>query len=315
MQRRKQAAKQSMRKRSVAKKATHKKTGRKKTTQKKIRLAQGIGIISSIKFHGTVLEGEFKRGANIGADPPYADGSYDRVMLAAAVHRFNKDASIGLIVAVGGLGSAMEAFSNATKPWIALIGGAPGSFPSSTLSWFYGGVSVDTYARNVDRIRHLTNIHHIQLQDICLLFNPNSECSATETNAWGGATPVAAGRNAYGVNDVATYGPAFASIPANVKAVVVSADPFFQDTKDDLIDAANGWVNNAPMGTNRRVCYPLQNYANTGKAHQPQAGHHTLHGPELKNAYYALGQKAATILSSGMASTLDPVPIGNPQDH
>src|SRR4029077_10668689 len=76
----------------------------------------------------------------------------------------------------------------------------------------------------------------------------------------------------------------------NLRAMIVSADPVFQDNKDFLVDKANG--------SNKYMCYPLQIYANTGGAHHPH-GHHTLHGPKLATAYYTLGIKAAEVIKSG----------------
>jgi len=76
--------------------------------------------------------------------------------------------------------------------------------------------------------------------------------------------------------------------------VVVSADPFFKETMDELIDAANGWIT---QGKGRRICYPLLDYENpTGKC-KPAPGY-TLHGPILEEAYELLGRMAADFLAS-----------------
>jgi hypothetical protein len=326
MTRGKPAAKRAARKRPAVRKATHKTTSARtastrKAAQQKNRLGNHVAVVSSITFHGTALESEFIAGARIGRDRLHheddSNGTYNRQKLAKAIHRFNKDDSIGLIVAVGGLGSAMEALSNATKPWIALIGGTPGSFPDSPSKHFRGAVSLEAYVHNDDRISHLTAAHGIPLSQICLLYNPNSACSVSELCAWealGGAHSVAAGRNdGSGENDSTTYGSAFDAIAGSVRAVMISADPFFQNTKDQLIDAANDWVNAA--GTSRRVCYPLRDYANgRATAHQPQAGHCTLHGPKLEDAYRRLGQMAAEVLS-GTSSPVVTLPIGRPEDR
>jgi hypothetical protein len=87
------------------------------------------------------------------------------------------------------------------------------------------------------------------------------------------------------------YANDMANFPASVKAIVMSADPFFQDTMDELIDAANG--------TGRYICYPLQAYENTGGTHLPTHGKATLFGPSLVGAYKLLGQLASIVLNTG----------------
>jgi hypothetical protein len=96
------------------------------------------------------------------------------------------------------------------------------------------------------------------------------------------------------VNSTATYAPAFAAIEAaHMQAVVVSADPFFKDTMDHLIDAANRWLTG---GKGRRIVYPLHDYENTAGKCKPVAGH-TVHGPDLGDAHEELGKIAAEFLA------------------
>jgi hypothetical protein len=122
-------------------------TARRKKPQRAKILAQGIGVVSSIGFSGTGFENQFLQGANVAAVQS-SEGDYDRYRMANAVQHYNDDPAIGLIVSVGGLSTAMEVLANATKPWIALIGGAPGTFPSSQLTFFRGAVSLESYTYN-----------------------------------------------------------------------------------------------------------------------------------------------------------------------
>ncbi|TMJ22237.1 MAG: hypothetical protein E6G96_19960 [Alphaproteobacteria bacterium] len=243
--------------------------------------------------------------------------------MATAVQTWNDDtAHIGLIVAVGGVGAATVALNNATTPWIALIGGAPASFPSSPLSFFKGAVSLESYTYNAQRRAHLTAPHArggkgIPLQNICLLYNPNSACSATEAHDWPAQSPkVSAGINQHGLNDpitlwnAATQTGAFDTIPANVQAVVVSADPFFQDNKNPLVTAANNWVGQA--GTNRLVCYPMPEYKTAQPNPTPRK--RIFHGPSLEKAYTELGRRAASFMRNGTAFNLSKQQLDNPDE-
>jgi hypothetical protein len=100
-----------------------------------------------------------------------------------------------------------------------------------------------------------------------------------------------------GDNNAAAYASDFPAIPATIKALVVSADPFFQDTKEALIVAANAWIAAAAAGVNRFVCYPSLSYANvTGT--RPTSGYSILYGPDLVGAYYTLGQLAAAAIAN-----------------
>ena len=233
-------AKHATRKQSSTRKKTSVARG-KKSPRIKI-LAQGIGVVSSIPFANTEFENQFLQGANVAAVQS-SDGDYDRYRMATAVQAYNDDPNIGLIVSVGGLGTAMEVLANATKPWIALLGGAPGTFPSSQLTFFQGAVSLESYAYNKHRLKHLTDNKHILLQNICLLINPNnSSVSGVERHDWPSqaSPPIAVGQ--YGVNSQNALDHAFDNIPANVTAVVISGDPYFQDNKNRLVGAANAWV-------------------------------------------------------------------------
>jgi hypothetical protein len=82
-----------------------------------------------------------------------------------------------------------------------------------------------------------------------------------------------------------------ARFTATLKADVISADPFFQESKNELIKAANA--------TGLYLCYPLLHYRNNGGAHKPKGGKTTLFGPSLENAYKMLGQVASLAVNSG----------------
>jgi hypothetical protein len=77
-------------------------------------------------------------------------------------------------------------------------------------------------------------------------------------------------------------------------AIIVSDDPFFQDSQNassaanSLVSNMNTWVQ---AGTNRQVVYPSQVY--TGLQ-----GNRTIIGPDLLKAYMLLGALAGGLLAN-----------------
>lgn len=282
-------------------------------------VTQGIGVLSSISFDGTNLADAFKKG--LGNPRIYINvqdnRGYEPKSLHNGVQVLNNDTKVGLIVTVGGLVSAQEAAkpTGATLPFISLVGGTPGHFPSPGQGYFRGGVSLETFAHNPHRVAHLKGLG-VPESKVCLLSNPNSHMAAAETAAWvlKGRGPVITAGASAGLgtsNSAATYRPAFAAIAgAGMQAVVVSADPFFKETMDELIDAANSWVSE---GKDRRVIYPLHDYANVSGKCKPARGH-TFHGPLLEEAYELLGKMAASFLA-GQPTTLQTLGISAAHDH
>ncbi len=264
-------------------------------------IAHGIGIISSIRYTGTNLEANFRRGVGndawCNAATPQENLGYgiDNT-LRTAVTNFNGNAAVGLIVTVGGLVSAVSALKYSTKPFLSLIGAKATQFSGAITGQFYGGVNLHTLNDNATRVNYLTTKGFLP-GEICLLSNPNSSMAPVETGAAQWPSPPR-GRVIQASTDQEILN-AFASFQndANLRAMIVSADPFFQDDKENLIGAANG--------SGKYVCYPLQIYANTGGAHQPNAGRHTKHGPSLATEYYNLGVKANSVITHDRVSTLD----------
>jgi hypothetical protein len=278
---------------------------------------QGIGVLSSISFSGTGLADAFLKGLGREVYLNVKDNrGYDAKSLNEALQALNNDIKIGLIVTAGGLVVAQEAGKDtgATLPFISLVGGTPGPFPSRGQGYFRGGVSLESFGENPHRIAHLAGLG-IPESKICLLSNPNSSMAAAETAAWmaGGRGPVIkAGSVSKGSgNSAATYRPAFADIEkAGMMGVVVSADPFFQETMEELIDAANSWI---AQGKGRRICYPLREYENPAGRCKPAPGY-TLHGPALEDAYEALGRMAADFLA-GQPIRLQALGLSAPHDR
>jgi len=270
----------------------------------------GIGVVSSIEFP-RYLRKAFRKGVN----DPDVRIKYKHVLgyddqlnsLTAAINRLNSDQDIGVIVTVGGLAAyeAARVYAGnhaSPKPFLSLTGATPPSQPNS----FLGGVSLESFATNKDRRTHLTSKGH-SVGNICLLYNDNSGMKAGELGEWPNTAtlPVFIG-NLQGKNDSSTYDKDFSTKIANtVTALVISADPFFQDTMDDLISAANKWVKN---GASRYICYPMQEYQNADGDPGPEPGKSTLLGPDLRLAYKRLGMQVANALATGSNVGVWPMP-------
>jgi hypothetical protein len=158
-----------------------------------------------------------------------------------------------------------------------------------------------------NRIEKMCN--HFSLgsgSDISLLYHSTSGVADLEIAAWQGGTIISPGPPvvktgfppaATGVA-AGTGGPA---VPINVnksfadaldgittKAVIISADPYFQDNKEALIKAAN----ESPLF----VGYPLNDYRNRGGTHKPAGRGALIYGPNLEEAINGMGTLAANVL-------------------
>jgi hypothetical protein len=273
------------------------KTSEKKSQKPKLGLTLSIGVISSIPCHNP-FKHAFERavadaGVNLGAPPTYYDDIGYGGDYKTPIGNLNDDNTIGLIVTLGGMIAFKAASTFAKKPFISLVGGPPaGGLPSPGIkplnNYFYGGVSLESYAGNSARIAHLGGPpHKFAPKDITLLYNPNSVIAPDELANWTGGPVLAKGDNKN-----STYSHAFTAILT--PAVIVSADPIFHKHRENLIEAAND--------SYEYMCYPLQNYRNDGGTNQPAPGRTTIYGPKLEHAISTLGQMAATVISTGLTA-------------
>jgi hypothetical protein len=265
---------------------------KKKKPGKKM-LTAGIGIISTVDMP-TGWRNAFKTGLNqSGVRIKFKHKeSYKENKLKTAIDKFNNDQEIGLIVTVGGLVIFKVADTNASKPFISLIGGPPANHGAK----FYGGVSLQSYQSNPARINYL-GTKGFGSANVGLYYNPNSAMSGVETQLWTGAQPPIA---ATGDNSKNAFGGDFANMPGTITAVVVSADPFFQEAKNDLVAAANN--------SGKYLCYPLQDFGSS--APKPDHGEATLYGPALTDAYKLMGERAAVVLTT--SAPLSPLLVSVP---
>jgi hypothetical protein len=207
------------------------------------------------------------------------------------------------------------ALQYSVKPFLSLIGDPiPNFFPKRVLSLmvflrrvanhlhlpmfntgpanFYGGIFLHTHLNNAARVQHLKSAHHYTDSQICLLSNPNSRYAQDET----GSQHWPNNRGAiFHASTVAQIDTAFNQFKTNgaLAAMIVTADGFFQDNKDAIVNNANR--------SGKYVTYPFKIYAQGNV--KPANQRHTLHGPDLASEYRALGQKAAEVINSGRPSS------------
>lgn len=268
-----------------------------------------VAVISTITFSK-----EMKQAIATGVANPNIRlkfvyvGSYKKPKLTNRLSKFDNNGRIKLVVTVGG-NKAYEAAKStlSNKPFVSLVG----TTPNTPRGMCMGGVTLGSPDGNQARVDHLVSLGATK-NKIGLLCNPNSTMHPVEKANWtdpkgiamAPATIFPAGKSATDENDSDTYEAAFEDIvKAGMQAVIVSADPFFQDTMDELVAAAND--------SGVHVTYPLQNYKNAWES--PTPGNAIFQGPDLLTAYGQLGSVASLVLATGrdqgfpMAiSTIDP---------
>lgn len=300
----------------MSKKAKKRKTTGKTTKSNKRRRTlplspQGIGVLSSIPFNNTRLQTAFEAGlASRGIYFNIRDGNgmglgYDPGVLQNNLQILNSDGNVGLIVAVGGSithAAAMQSVGGAVLPFISIVGGRFGLFPGLNTGQFRGGTSVESVSRDGQRIDDLKARFNINTNDeICLLYNTNSAMSPNESLLLNRSHPITVGQNTANPRNV--FDQAFTAISnmrnPSIKAVLVSADPWFTQRAGDLVPAANHWVSILPA--QRAVCYPLQDYL----LQNPTPRRRLLRGPSLEKVYKNLGKQAKNILAGGGGSNDD----------
>jgi hypothetical protein len=285
---------------------------RRSTDKGALAAAQSIAIVSPIST------ANFQQGFVAGLNNPqialtwddhdpngkvYGYGTkknYKALSNAIASH----DGLVGLIVTTGG-NIAFRAAVDArlkTTPFISLVGEVPARRPDN----FYGGVALQSWLANDARISFLLGLGKGYVaSDIGLFCNRRSAMHGDETTLWHGSEYYLTGGG--GNNNASAFTNEFNNVDDSIKALIISADPFFQDNKVALINAANAWVGAKP---GRSVCYPLANYKNVPGTTPVPAGTSYWFGPDLAGAYQTLGAVAGLALSAN-----GPVPFSFTQDN
>jgi hypothetical protein len=258
-----------------------------------LALASSIAIVSPIST--ATLQQAFANGVNnaniaLTWDDGHGYGTkknYKALSDAIKSH----DGQVGLIVTTGGniaYRAAVDARLKAT-PFVSLVG----EVPSRRLDNSYGGVALQSWLANDARISFMIG-KGFHASEIGLFCNRRSAMHGDETALWHGSEYYCTGGG--GNNDPTAFTNEFKSIDDSVTALVISADPFFQDNKVTLINAANTWLGNK---AGRSVCYPLADYAGVpGTTPVPAGASAFWFGPKLSDAYTLLGQVAVRALQA-----------------
>jgi hypothetical protein len=256
-----------------------------------------VCVVSTIPFAGFDLEKSFKSGLGKIAGTyltPIDSQGYDLPTLEAAVRRAGSDGQT-LVVTLGGLICGQAAQNVNQYPFISLVGGVD-KFSDAPSGNFLGGVSLDAYKHNIDRFNFLSR-KGIGVDEVCLLYNSNSAMASTEAGSFTYSQDAKIDHTNAG-NALTIYTAAFNSIGEikdsdgnlpGIQAVIVSADPFFTQVKDDLKRVAANFA--------YYVVYPLKEYK-PGKS-----GHSTIHAPKrnLSELYKGMGKKAKAVLNGQSA--------------
>jgi hypothetical protein len=141
--------------------------------------------------------------------------------------------------------------------------------------------------------------------EICLLHNTKSAMTAREQADFANKQPVTVDQS-NAANARTIYDSAFNAIKMNmtsVKAVIISADPWFLATRQDLVNAGNA--------STFHVCYPLKEYKTETN---PKPKHSRIHAPKerLDGAYKLLGSRAKDYINDNSKMTFDDAQLDVP---
>jgi hypothetical protein len=272
--------------------APHDVVAKSEPSNQRLATAKPIVLISTISLTRE-LKQNFKSGA--GQTPLWKDGvDYDDLPTTVKTY----DNANGLVVTTGGLIAFSAARDNLmTAYFVSLLA----TVPTGNIGRCVGGVTVSGYTANADRVDFLVGAGRARAS-IGLVCNIKSAMNQNEEADWNNIagvnhTIIHAG-NAAGKNNGGHYREAFDAVDAaNITTVVLSADPFFFHSREKLIAQANAWVARGAANL-RYVCYPFEDFANTGGTNQPTAGTASWYGGSLLDAYEQIGVTAALQLNN-----------------
>lgn len=169
------------------------------------------------------------------------------------------------LIAAAGLAAVIAANKDGRVPTVGLIGRLPKQQTEPGWDAINGkGTNVkciqdmDTASHNMERRDKLAGPpFNVALSDIALMVNTNSAMGINEHDEW-----VAAGQTALKYpelagkkdNDHAHFGAFFRNVPAHIKGIIVSSDPFFFRFRTKLIKGADSARS---KGNELSFCFPF----------------------------------------------------------
>ena len=185
-------------------------------------------------------EAGFVEGRNVGIDYRWSEGRYDRLAgLAADLVR----RQVAIIVVLGGDPSALAAkAATATIPIVFSSGTDPVKLGLvSSLNRPGGNVTGVSFLSSLLLAKQLELLHELvpAATTIGFLVNPNNPNTAARTREMQ-ETVRAVGRELHVVtaSTEGEFDPAFATVQQRAGALVIAADPFFEDRRDQLVALA-----------------------------------------------------------------------------
>jgi hypothetical protein len=259
-------------------------------------LSRKIGLLSSIDLRPD-LQDAFQAG--VGLDLPIKDKQLKAGYNDTGINKAKKLLKNCSVIATAGGNVVFAAIrgQSDTQTFVSLVGDQPPTDGTNCR----GGVTVHSWKSNALRIGYLRSVKSFSLPQIALYCNQNSNMNIYEEPDWNSQTssssPIihfSGADTSTKKNDASKFSPDFAGISAGIKAIVISADPFFQENMDTLMQAVYSWVS---ADSSRFVVYPLQDYS-LGR-YQPPAGQALFYGPDLSIAYRSLGSQARYVFDTG----------------
>jgi hypothetical protein len=251
-----------------------------------------IGVMSSVPYESSFKNALEPNVPGVAFITPQDDATD----LKQVVRNLNN--KVDCIVTLGGFIAYAAAARYSTKPFFSVAGEVPN--PVAAKCW--GGVSLESWTYNKDRVKYLIQQGYNTKGAISLYYNPNSRIARDEVNDWkNNLYPnyrTAQGENVLVKNPIKAMKTStnddgdFDSTGNNINstAVIVSPDPFFHKKHNPLVSKLN-------TVANLYVCYPLQNY---GDSH-PNGGSAVLYGPKLEEAITRLAGVITSALAAGKA--------------
>lgn len=256
-----------------------------------------IGLLSSIDLD-SYLQDAFQSG--VGSDVKVKDKQLKTGYNQNDINTNKKLLKNCAVIATAGGVVVFTAIAKQsdTQTFVCLVGDQP----VTTGTNCRGGVTIHSWKSNGARVQYLTGTKGFSLSQIALYCNQNSDMNANEEADWNTKTSstsriihFSGANTGTKANDSTAFATDFSSIPSTIKAIVISADPFFLQSMNSLMQAVYNWL--SPDST-RFVVYPLQDYYNVGTP-QPPSGQATFYGPDLVNAYKSLGSQARYVFDTG----------------
>jgi hypothetical protein len=168
------------------------------------------------------------------------------------------------LIAAAGLAAVIAAHKDGRVPTVGLIGRLPKQGEPGWDAINSSGTNVkciqnmDTASHNLERRDKLHNQFGVANNEIALMVNTNSAMGINEHDEW-----VAAGGTGLKYpdlgskkdNDHAHFGAFFRNVPAHIKGIIVSSDPFFFRFRSRFIKGADGARSKAP--DKLKFCFPF----------------------------------------------------------